>query len=142
ADDALTFTDRQRFLSIVATDTQKLSDTARSLLKFFDSAHTRVRSATPAEHVDAFILATDNYFPELEALASDLLAARQAGETPDAVAHRKLATEDRLLSSSITAQTAETRRFRLLKEALRDEVANATGALTGNHAALASEESR
>ena len=58
ADDALTPADRQRFLSIVAADAQRLSGAAQSLLEFFDNAHMRVRSATPAEHVDAFILAT------------------------------------------------------------------------------------
>ena len=84
ADDALTPDDRRRFLSIVTADAQKLSGTAHSLLDFFDSAHMRVRSATPAEHVDAFILATDNYFPELEELAPRLASPRGiAGGMPD-----------------------------------------------------------
>jgi predicted transcriptional regulator/DNA-binding XRE family transcriptional regulator len=141
ADDALTPADRGRFLSIVTADTQKLSGTAQSLLEFFDSAQMRVRSATPAEHVDAFILATDNYFAELEGLASDFLAARRAGETADAAAQRILDAEGRLPTDRLT-QSAETWRFRLLKEALRDAAAEATGALVQGHPALTTEESR
>lgn len=142
ADDALTPADRRRFLSIVCADAQKLSGAAKSLLEFFDSARVRVRSATPAEHVDAFILASDNHFPELEALASDFLAARRAGETPDAAAQRILSAEGRLPPDPPTVQTAETRRFQLLEEALRDDAADATRTLVENHPALASEESR
>jgi XRE family transcriptional regulator, fatty acid utilization regulator len=142
ADDSLDPADRQRFLSIVASDAQKLSGTAQSLLEFFDSAHMRVRSATPAEHVDAFILATENYFPELEALASSFRATRLSGETPDAAAERVLAGQGRLSPEAVITQTAETRRFRLLKEALQEAAADATQALVENHPALASEESR
>ncbi len=142
ADEALAPADRRRFLSIVAADAQRLSLSAQSLLEFFDSAHMRVRSATPAEHVDAFILATDNYFPELEALAADFLAARRPGEPPAGAAERILAAQGRLPGEPSFAQTAETRHFRLLKAALRDAAAEATLALVENHPALASEESR
>lgn len=142
ADDALTPADRRRFLSIIGADVQKLSGTAKSLLEFFDSAHMRVRSATPAEHVDAFILASDNYFPELETLASGFLATHLPGETPDAAAARILAAHDRLPAEPAIAQTSETRRFRLIKEALRQDTADATKALVESHPALASEASR
>ena len=140
ADDALPPSDRRRFLSIVTADAQKLSGTAQSLLEFFDSAQVRVRSATPAEHVDAFILATDNYFPELEALASDFLAARRAGETSDAAVQRMLGEESRLPPDPSVAATAETRRFRLLMDVLRDAASSATRVLFETHPALASEE--
>src|SRR5690606_10755390 len=41
---------RRRFLSIIASDSQKLSEAAQALMAFFDSAQMRVRSATPMEH--------------------------------------------------------------------------------------------
>ena len=139
ADDALTPADRRRFLSIVAADAQKLSGTAHALLEFFNSAHMRVRSATPAEHVDAFILATDNYFPELEAVAADFLAT---GRTPDAAAEKLPAASRRFSAEATVAERPETRRFRLLKESLQPVVAQPIQALIQNHAALVSEESR
>jgi predicted transcriptional regulator/transcriptional regulator with XRE-family HTH domain len=139
-DDALTPADRGRFLSIVADDAQKLSGTAKSLLDFFDSAHTRVRSATPAEHVDAFILVTDNYFPALEELAAAFLGARRPGETSDAAAERLLWGRRR--SEPPFAETAESRRFGLLRDALSDDAREATGKLVQAHPVLLSEESR
>lgn len=141
-DDALEPADRQRFLSIISADVQKLSATAQSLLEFFDSAHMRVRSATPDEHVDAFILANDNYFPELEVLASGFLANRLTGETSDAAATRILASEGRLPPAPAVTQTPETRRFLLIRKALREDATHATRALIETHPALASEESR
>ncbi|WP_421997333.1 short-chain fatty acyl-CoA regulator family protein [Reyranella sp.] len=124
AEDSLTPPDRQRFLSIVTTDTQKLAIAAQALLEFFGSAHMRVRSATPAEHVDAFILAADNYFPDLEAVASTVRDERIANGSPDA------------------AERPETRRFRLLRESLREVVGEPIQAIVKHHPALASDESR
>ncbi|UUP18308.1 HTH-type transcriptional regulator RamB [Nitratireductor thuwali] len=141
-DEALAPSDRQRFLSIIATDSHGLSIAAQALLEFFDSAQMRVRSATPAEHVDAFILATDNYFSELEALASDFLASCRPGETAAAAAERLLGAQGRLPDEPSAAHTAETRRFRLLRTALHEDAAGAIGLLVKNHPALASEESR
>lgn len=141
-DDALTPADRRRFLSIVADDTQKLSGTAKSLLDFFDSAHMRVRSATPAEHVDAFILATDNYFPALEELAAGFLETLLPSETPGAVAESSLRVRGLHQPEPHFAGTAEARRFGLLRNALRDDARAATRSLVETHPALVSEESR
>jgi XRE family transcriptional regulator, fatty acid utilization regulator len=126
ADDSLTADDRRRFLSIVTADAQKLSGAAHALLAFFDSAHMRVRSATPAEHVDAFILATDNYFPDLEAVASRFPTTGSPVGTP----------------GPVVAERPETRRFRLLRESLRDAAAGPIRAIVESHPALRSEESR
>lgn len=142
ADDALTAADRRRFLSIAVADAQKLSDAAQSLLAFFDSAHMRVRSATPAEHVDAFIFATDNYFPDLESLASRFLQACGADEDPAAAAERMSRAQGRPPPAAAPLQTAEARRFRLVQDALREQTAEAIGGIVNAHPALASEESR
>src|SRR5690625_1063964 len=75
-DPALSEEDRSRFLAIIASDTGRLSQAAQALADFFDSAHVRVASATPMEHVDAFVMEHRNYFGDLEQLAADLL--RQA----------------------------------------------------------------
>ena len=141
-DDALAPADRRRFLSIVAGDAQKLSGAAKSLLDFFDSAHMRVRSATPAEHVDAFILATDNYFPVLEELAAGFLKSRLAGETPEAAAARRLRARGLHRPEPSFTDTAEARRFGLLRAALSDDARAATRVLVETHPALVSEESR
>ncbi|RKQ73911.1 XRE family transcriptional regulator [Oceanibaculum indicum] len=77
ASDTLESTDSRRFLEIVAGDSARLSQTAMALAAFFDSAQTRVRAATPTEKVDALIVASQNYFPELEAYAD---AVRATGE--------------------------------------------------------------
>lgn len=142
SDDALTLADRRRFVSIVAADAHKLSGVAQSLLEFFDSAHMRVRSATTAEHVDAFFLATDNYFHDLEALASGFRATRLAGESADAATQGPLAAASQLRTDQPAGQAAETRRFRRLGDALRVEAAQAIRALVEHHPALATEESR
>ncbi|MDQ2634645.1 MAG: short-chain fatty acyl-CoA regulator family protein [Pseudomonadota bacterium] len=141
-DEGLAEADRRRFLSIVAGDAQKLSGAAKSLLDFFDSAHMRVRSATPAEHVDAFILATGNYFPVLEELAASFLESRLADETPEAAAAQRIGTRRLDRPEPSFARTAEARRFGLLREALSDDARAATRTLVETHPALISEESR
>ncbi len=75
ADDTLDAADRRRFLSIVADDSARLSQTAQALAAFFDSAQTRVRATTPTEKVDALIVESQNHFPELEDYADSVRAA-------------------------------------------------------------------
>lgn len=75
ADDTLDAVDSRRFLEIVANDSARLSQTAMALAAFFDSAQTRVRAATPTEKVDALIVESQNYFPELEDYADAVRAA-------------------------------------------------------------------
>jgi predicted transcriptional regulator len=140
--DALTPSERARFLAIVASDSARLSETARSLAKFFDSAHMRVRSATSMEHVDAFIFETDNYFPELEAAASDFLKALRPGETPEAAAEVLLAGRDRSPADTIPTAAAETRRFRLIREATPHIAADAVRERVCHHPALGSDDAR
>ena len=48
-ENGLSDAERRRFLAIVAADSQKLSGAAQSLLEFFDSTCSQVRSVTPAE---------------------------------------------------------------------------------------------
>ncbi len=139
--DDLSDEERQRFLAIVAADSGRLSSAAKGLLEFFDSTRIRVRSATPAEHVDAFILAEDNCFPDLEALAAGFLKRRRPGETPTAAAARLLAARGRAPEADASRNPA-TRRFILVSEAVSDDTAEALGALVEAHPALASEESR
>jgi len=138
----LSDTERQRFLSIVTADSQLLSAAAKSLLEFFDSTRIRVRSATPAEHVDAFILAEDNCFPALESLAAGFLARRLEGETSAAAAARLLAARSLDAPDAGVAGNAATRRFTLVRAALKDDTAAALGAFLESHPALLSEESR
>lgn len=133
--------DRDRFLSIVASDSEKLARTAQSMVAFFDNAGMRVRSATPVEQVDAFVFDTGNHYPRLETLASDFLAARPAGE-PVAAAERILAAKGRLPTQPPVATARETRRFRLVEEAIRDDSAQPIQAIVRRHPALVSEQSR
>ncbi len=62
---------RSRFLSIIASESRRLSDVAQALASFFDKAHTETRSVTPSEEVDDFLLERGNHFPALEQAASD-----------------------------------------------------------------------
>lgn len=66
---------RERFLSIIASESTRLSDVAQALAAFFDKAHTETRSVTPAEEVDDFLLERGNHFPALEQAALDFRAA-------------------------------------------------------------------
>ncbi len=66
---------RSRFLSIIASESTRLSDVAQALAAFFDKAHTGTRSVTPAEEVDDFLLERGNHFPALEQAAVDFRAS-------------------------------------------------------------------
>lgn len=66
---------RQRFLSIIASESNRLSDVAQALAAFFDRAHSSTRSVTPVEEVDDFIQEHENYFPELEDAADNIRGA-------------------------------------------------------------------
>lgn len=66
---------RTRFLSIIASESARLSDVAQALAAFFDKAHTSTRSITPAEEVDDFLHERGNHFPDLEQASVDFRAA-------------------------------------------------------------------
>jgi predicted transcriptional regulator/transcriptional regulator with XRE-family HTH domain len=137
-------TDRQRFRAIVAADSRKLSTTANALVAFFDSANMRVRSATPTEHVDAFIFETDNYFPALETIAARFLAGLAPGETVEAGALRLLGGPAAETGGGDGAlpDRAERRRFRLLKAVAAAIAGDAVEEICAGHAALDSDEAR
>lgn len=64
-----------RFHTILATESEKLSDVAEGLALFFDKANAETRSLTPLEEVDDFIMERDGYFPVLEEAAQSLARA-------------------------------------------------------------------
>lgn len=66
---------RQRFVSIIAAESRRLTDVAQALAAYFDRAHVGTRSITPVEEVDDFLLEHHNYFPTLEQAAAALRAA-------------------------------------------------------------------
>ncbi|MDM0043837.1 short-chain fatty acyl-CoA regulator family protein [Variovorax dokdonensis] len=72
SDDRLELADRQRFVSIVAGDSRRLSSVSQTLASFFTRAQAHTRSLSPAEEVDDFVAAHDNHFPTLEAVAESL----------------------------------------------------------------------
>ncbi|HEX2531726.1 MAG TPA: short-chain fatty acyl-CoA regulator family protein [Burkholderiaceae bacterium] len=74
---------RQRFLSIIAAESSRLSDVAQALAAFFDRAHASTRSVTPVEEVDDFLQEHENYFPALEQAADTIRTA--AGLAPGRV---------------------------------------------------------
>lgn len=128
--DTLSAVDRQRFLAIVTADSRKLSDTARALAAFFDSAQARIRSATPTEHVDFFIAANDNHFPTLEALADTLRPSLMPGRLEAASATEPPALEPR-----------HSRRFRLVRDIVARDYDLAVGDLL-DHPELGSDLER
>lgn len=66
---------QKRFLSIIASESKRLSDVAQSLAAFFEPAHSATRSVTPVEEVDDFIQEKENYFPALEQAADTIRSA-------------------------------------------------------------------
>lgn len=71
---------RERFVTIIADDSRRLSDVSRALAGFLTQAQAATRSTTPAEEVDDFLAAFEHHFPGLEDAAEDLRHA--AGVTP------------------------------------------------------------
>ncbi len=140
----LTADERRRFQSIVSAGSAQLSRTAQALADFFESAHTRVRSATPMEHVDAFLFQDGNHFPALEdAAAGFLREARRHGTLADAA--------DRLLGAApapagndgaATGPAPSSPRFALLKKVAGHVAGDAIRAIVSNHPALGSDEAR
>ncbi len=63
---------RDRFLAAITRESLTLSEVARNLIGQFDKASASHRSAVPAREIDDLLIARQNYFPELEDLASDL----------------------------------------------------------------------
>lgn len=75
---------RQRFVSIIAGDSRRLSDVSQALVGFFTRTHTPTRPITPGEEVDDFIAGNDNHFPALERAAQALRRdAELSGGRPD-----------------------------------------------------------
>ncbi|OGB25941.1 MAG: hypothetical protein A3I66_23955 [Burkholderiales bacterium RIFCSPLOWO2_02_FULL_57_36] len=66
---------QKRFLSIIASESKRLSDVAQALAAFFEPAHSSTRSVTPVEEVDDFIQEKENYFPALERAADAIRSA-------------------------------------------------------------------
>lgn len=66
---------RARFVSIIGSESARLSDVAQALASFFDKAHTGTRSVTPSEEVDDFLLEHGNHFPSLERASVDFRAS-------------------------------------------------------------------
>lgn len=131
--DHLSPIERSRFLAIIAMDSEKLSDAARSLGQFFDNPEIRVASGTSTEQVDAFMFESGNYFPDLEAMAADCLRRNGGGggfsgeSRPD---------------DDPAVENAQTRRFRHVRQASSAMARPAVDALVGAHPALESEEAR
>lgn len=126
---------RKRFLSIIASDSQKLSEAAQALMAFFDNAQMRVRSATPMEHIDAFIFQEDNHFPELEAAAEAFLRSLPRGETAETMAAHIAGGEN-----SVTG--AERSRMRIVRGAAARLAGAETLEIVARHPMLASEPAR
>ncbi len=66
--------ERTRFQSVLFKESTNLSGIAEGIAQFFDTADTDTAAMTPAEEVDDFIVARDNYIEELEEVAGALRA--------------------------------------------------------------------
>jgi len=64
----------RRFHATMVAESSRLSDAAQALADFFDHEQAPKQAVTPAEELDDFILAHDNYFPDLEEGAARLRA--------------------------------------------------------------------
>lgn len=64
--------ERSRFQSVLFKESTNLSGIAEGIAQFFDTADTDTAAMTPAEEVDDFIVACDNYIAELEDAATAL----------------------------------------------------------------------
>lgn len=138
-DEALSPADRHRFLAIISADSQRLSQSAQALADFFDSAQVRVRSATPMEHVDAFILERDNHFQELEEIAASLLRRMAPGESAPEALHRLHPSQTQCEDTMRPAESQTLHRVRAVARHLGGE---AIAALVRGAKLLETEEAR
>jgi predicted transcriptional regulator/transcriptional regulator with XRE-family HTH domain len=83
--------ERARFAGIVSAQSDELANSAREMLSLLGSTRGPVRSSTPREEVDDFIIAHGNHFPVLEQAADHLRA-----ELTDAGANLAAAVDERL----------------------------------------------
>lgn len=132
--------DRERFLAIIAHDSQRLATTANALVGFIQSTHVRVRSATPMEALDAFMIDCDNHFAELEEVADEFLSEIQAGSSVDAHAAELLARQGIAGPAPDPRAAPESNRFALVRAAMTSFAGARIDELSGRHPALTSPE--
>jgi predicted transcriptional regulator/transcriptional regulator with XRE-family HTH domain len=132
--------DRERFLSIIAADSVRMSTAAQALLEFFDSSQIRIRSATPMEHVDSFIFQTDNHFPELEAIVESF-ASPQPDRQAVLAAAQRLSDEAGPMPAE-TDMPPESVRFEIARRAASRLAGEAIAEIVRRHPALDDEEAR
>ena len=160
---------RQRFVSIIATDSRRLSDVSQTLAGLFTQAQMTPRSLTPADEVDDFLVEKENHFPALEQAAAGLRirAGIKPGHVESALAEQLSRTHDsgiepapatgrgRAASLPATARAREpsdigfaaaapgpTRRFRMARLLAERACAEAIGAELDASATLVSAEAR
>lgn len=135
--------DRERFLAILAGDSGNLAETAQALARFFDSAETRIRAATPTEHVDTFIYESGNHFPALEAIAEEFAAGLPHDVDVAQAAEAFLGNDPLAHMTALRREAGEERwRFAMAHQAARRLAREAIAAIVENHPALASKPSR
>lgn len=130
--------ERGRFLSIVASDSRRLSESAQALIAYFDNAQMRVRSATPMEHVDALVSDENNHFPELEDAAAGFIASLRGGETPEDGARRVFRDDGK----TENAGDPRSHRFRLIAALGPLVAAREVATILSRHAAFSADASR
>lgn len=140
-DDALSPADREKFLSIIASDAGRLSETAQGLSKFFDSAQVRIGSATAMEHVDSFILGHQNYFPALEEVAAELRRKVRAHDMPERALERFAPGETGPQEIDNVLPLAS-RRFARVKKLMKCPAKDAVDALTVKNPILSDEAAK
>lgn len=64
--------DRHRFLTTINKDARDLTETARTLVNYFDQSVVRQRSVSPGRELDDLIIEEKNHFPALEEIADAL----------------------------------------------------------------------
>ncbi|ODT65062.1 MAG: hypothetical protein ABS75_33015 [Pelagibacterium sp. SCN 63-23] len=64
--------EKQRFLAAIGRETRSLSAVAHNLIGHFDTASAGRKTVSPAREIDDLLIERTNYFPELEAAATEL----------------------------------------------------------------------
>ena len=160
---------RQRFISIIAADSRRLSDVSQTLAGLFTQAQTTMRSLTPADEVDDFLVERENHFPVLEEAAAGLRARAgvRGGPVESGLAellsqtHGPLVTEaaatglrraaplpaarrdrEQRTLDFVEAASGPTRRFRLARQLAERTCAEAIAAELEASATLVSAEAK
>ncbi|MCP4316209.1 MAG: DUF2083 domain-containing protein [Hyphomicrobiales bacterium] len=113
---------RRRFREIISSESQRLSETAQSLVNLFDHSGTVNQASTPADEVDDFLRQHNAWFPTLERAGDQIRKSLLNGRGTDEISlHDFLISNHSTTIAQVSPVDAMPRRYRNLTDVDFDE---------------------